>query len=63
MKKSVRQPVRFVVGQQVGLILVAVAGFLTYGGVGPIWLVVLVAIWQALLLWQYYVLYRTSSRA
>lgn len=61
MKKTARQPTRFVVGQQIGLILVAVAAFLTQRGSVPIWLAVLLAIWQALLLWQYYVIYRTSS--
>ncbi len=63
MKKTARQPVRFVVGQQIGLILLAVAAFLTQGGVVPIWLAVLLAMWQALLLWRYYVLHRTSSQA
>ena len=62
MNKTARPDTRFVVGQQIGLILVATAAFLTQGGVGPVWLVVLLAIWQALLFWQYYVLFRTSSK-
>lgn len=59
MTTSRAQPPRFVVGQQVGLLLIAVAVLFAQGGRGPVWLWVLFAVWQGLLLWQYYRMYRS----
>lgn len=55
--KSRTQPARFVIGQQIGLCLIAGAVLFVPGGRGPVWLWVLLAVWQGLLLWQYYRMY------
>lgn len=57
--KSKVQPARFVIGQQIGLFLIAGAVLSVQGGSGPAWLWVLFAVWQGLLLWQYYRMYRS----
>ncbi|MDQ0032187.1 hypothetical protein [Arthrobacter bambusae] len=59
MMKSRAQPARFVIGQQVGLLLIAGAVLFVQGGHGPAWLWVLFAVWQGLLLWQYSRMYRS----
>ena len=59
--KSRAQPARFVIGQQIGLFLIVGAVLFVKGGTGPVWLWVLFAVWQGLLLWQYYRMYRSIA--
>lgn len=59
MTKSTAQSGRFVIGQQIGLLLIAGAVLFTQGGHGPVWLWLLFAVWQGLLLWLYYRMYRS----
>lgn len=60
--KSRAQPATFVIGQQIGLFLIVGAVLFVKGGIGPVWLWVLFAVWQGLLLWQYYRIYRSIGR-
>jgi hypothetical protein len=60
-KKSEAQPARFVIGQQIGLFLIVGAVLFIQGGPVPVWLWVLFAVWQGLLLWQYYKIYRSVA--
>jgi hypothetical protein len=60
MMKSKAQPARFVIGQQIGLLLIVGAVSFVQGAPAPVWLWVLFAVWQGLLLWQYYRIYRDA---
>ncbi|MEV8148929.1 hypothetical protein AB0O52_12425 [Arthrobacter sp. NPDC080073] len=62
MMKSKAQPARFVIGQQIGLLLIAGAVWFVQGRPGPAWLWVLFAVWQGLLVWQYYRIYRSTGQ-
>ncbi len=62
MMKSGAQPARFVIGQQIVFFLIVGAALFIQGGTGPVWPWVLFVVWQGLLLWQYYKIYRSVGQ-
>ncbi len=62
MTDTLTKRTRFAVGQQIGLLSITIAVLSTKRDTFPAWLVVLLVVWQGLLLWQYYSIYRSKTR-